>query len=241
MNSNESKSDYKRVALNFLLYSYFGIDIDTFNEKNSDIEIKYAAINKAYGDAARHVLHLPEENDYEELRIDGTLWLMENIEDNKGATLVIDNFCKSELIRRINNSCEEANKKLESGKKKYGISKGHIQKWVNMSYKYLCIIYTTKKEMNKAADNPYEEFVDSDRYHIPIDRYILKEAELDKDYSWSKIEEYTAMEAAVKDSESYRNNGCKNYEWENESWIKQSKEERNKNDKIRKAVLSKCK
>ena len=171
---------------------------------------------------------------------------MDNIGVEKDAATLINEFYENKEIKVIRDKCDEKNserkKNAESGKKEYGINQGHIQKWVNMSYKYLCIIYTIKKEFI-GGENPYEKFVDSDRYHIPVDRYILKESKFKENkegYTWSTAKDYKKMEDCVTDSQSFKEKGDKSkYEWENDAWIRQSKAERKANDKIRKRVLEK--
>ena len=246
---SDGRSDYKKVAVDFLLYSYFGLSLDDL-DGDCEKEIKYAAINKAYGDAARHVLRLPELSSPDEktFREIGTKWLMDNVGVEKDAVTLINEFYENKEIKAIRDKCDEKNaerkKNAESGKKEneYGISQGHIQKWVNMSYKYLCIIYTIKKEF-VGGENPYEKFADSDRYHIPVDRYILKEAKFKENkegYTWSTAKDYRKMEYYVTDSQSFKEKGDKSkYEWENDVWIRQSKAERKTSDKIRKRVLKK--
>ena len=96
---------------------------------------------------------------------------------------------------------------------------------------------------NQIIENLYEKFVDSDRYHIPVDRYILKESKFKENkegYTWSTAKDYKKMEDCVTDSQSFKEKGDKSkYEWENDVWIRQSKAERKANDKIRKSVLEK--
>ena len=46
----------KETAINFLLYSYFGITLDSVPDKIVD-----AAINRAYRDASSHVLALTDK------------------------------------------------------------------------------------------------------------------------------------------------------------------------------------
>ena len=56
----------KKNALNFLLYSYFGVTSDS--EEN---ELLRAAASRAYQDAASHVLSVRNEGEKDGLRNDG--------------------------------------------------------------------------------------------------------------------------------------------------------------------------
>ncbi|MFR0968997.1 MAG: hypothetical protein ACLSEV_06845 [Coprococcus sp.] len=73
------QTDYRKVAMDFLLYSYFGLSLDDL-DGDCEKEIKYAAINKAYGDAARHVLSLPKLDSPDEKRLEklgqNGLWII---------------------------------------------------------------------------------------------------------------------------------------------------------------------
>lgn len=110
---SDGQPDYKTVAMNFLLYSYFGLSLDDLDNLDGDCEkeIKYAAINKAYGDAARHVLRLPEQSSPDEktFREIGTKWLMDNIGVEKDAATLINEFYENKEIKAIRDKCDEKN------------------------------------------------------------------------------------------------------------------------------------
>lgn len=105
---SDGRSDYKKVAVDFLLYSYFGLSLDDL-DGDCEKEIKYAAINKAYGDAARHVLRLPELSSPDEktFREIGTKWLMDNVGVEKDAVTLINEFYENKEIKAIRDKCDE--------------------------------------------------------------------------------------------------------------------------------------
>ena len=232
--SNESK-----VALEFLLFSYFGL---SRNDLYDEELIRFAAIDKAYSDAARHVLRLFPDN--EEYRRIGTIFLMDNIRPDKDASDVIDKFMTQKFVNATNDCCEEQNQIIEqnnqnangrskahnniskmSKRMRYsGIKEGHVQKWVNMACKYIIIIYSIRSLLDDTLRNPYNNYIVNEKYHIPVDSYIMKESGIKG--AWSIQEDYKMLENEVIRSSNYLNSISK-FEWENCAWIKQSQNDAN--------------
>lgn len=233
----------KENAVNFLLFGYFGITLE-----NSKDDIISAAINRAYRDAASHVLSLKDDS---------------KKDTEKGQDL----FAKAgELIKVFikdvlnNDTQNKLNKKEYDEKHKnlcdtliskykgctnsgYEFSYGIAQKWVNMTMKYLGVILTIFSKCNNSHDF-VKTYKDSFRaiehfLHVPIDGYILEyvsnkkysnvepidiaKKENKNNLAWSKYEkdDYQKLQISIK--EMYINEPTFPLDWENEAWIKVAK------------------
>ena len=116
-------------AINFLMYSYFGITLDSESE-----EIKKAAVFRAYKDASSHVLSVSgTETTKENLKNDG----LDKIK------IFIDSICleKADYEEQHRKCCDEL-LGIYKGKtdERYPFTYGIAQKWINMTMKYLYII-----------------------------------------------------------------------------------------------------
>lgn len=229
----------KNTALDFLLFDYIGI-----TGKDDFETIVNAAIEKAYIDAASHVLSIEGGNEKAK---------------KKGLKIIRDNIGKKDYYADFdswhNTLCQDLQDMEEA---KSDLSYGVAQKWVNMTLKYLLCI-------NGIIDNEQLKKVTSisDNYHIPIDSYVIealcREMETDpsvvlpakrtsgEDQSQqfyckekSKIGnnrkplwEYSAPQEKIqpwsnwddKDYEEFRKNISKKYNliWETTTWISVSK------------------
>ena len=160
----------KSNAINFLLYSYFEITLESTLD-----EIMEAAIRTAYKDASSHVLSIDtEENNYntknkaiEQMRIEiGKL--LNNIE---GESYV---QWHGDLCTYLKNIYKDIT--CDERCFTYGIA----QKWVNMTMKYLCIINSIYKEYVEEYDNEISvlnniEIIENE-LHVPVDSFILESA-----------------------------------------------------------------
>lgn len=183
------------AATDFLLYSVLGITCADAADKDL---LKFAAIQRAYRDAASHVLENNVTGGNEEnVRTPGTKVLMEEID--------LDNpKFPSEIIGKM---------KCKINAASYGI----LQKWVNMTYKYLIIVC----ELNGDAKTKNALL---EKYEIPIDSNILK-AVGDNNTKWSKIDEESYKE--IKEALEKKVEDCQDdkFLWENKNWIKQAYKE----------------
>ncbi len=155
----------KKYALDFLLYSYF--EITTAIEDEDEIIV--AAIKRAYRDATNRVVAFVSEMDSWKMKKNIISIMKEEIikvlKDEKD----YGKFHKDTCTMLINNYNDIVD--ISSGTKfTYGIA----QKWINMTMKYLCVIYSilgkqknTEKYYKKV--NKLEKKLD-----IPIDSYILE-------------------------------------------------------------------
>ncbi len=231
----------KENAINFLLFGYFGITLE-----NSKDDIISAAINRAYRDAASHVLSLKDDSKKDtengkKLFADACDCIEKFIEavlpneaqneidyDNKHSTLCTD-------LKILYDNCANS---------RYEFSYGVAQKWVNMTMKYLGVILTIFSEYNNTHDfvNTYKNSFQAiePSLHIPIDGYILEYVSKEKyikefskvepididkkennnNLAWSKYEEvnYKTLQNNIK--EKFINETTFPLDWENEAWIK---------------------
>lgn len=103
-------------------------------------------------------------------------------------------------------------------------SYGNAQKLVNMTMKNLYVItcISSLYEDDEKAKNWYNQhewiLENSNRYHIPLDGYILKEKEYKKEL-WSKIKEYSNY----SDIQENIRGSIPNIDEENVEWIKIAK------------------
>lgn len=190
----------------FLLYTYFGI-----TEYSTEEEIRFSAINRAYLDAASHVLRIVGGN--EEFRKVGTNYIVQAIQNYPNG----------------NNGYEEWHHSLCDSLAKFNIAVtyGIAQKWVNMTMKYSWLLGVLPVEV-KTFD-----------LHIPIDSYIIDALNDKKETltyglllnnkilneKWSKFSDYNAYAKLQLDAkEAIRSKfHLSPIEWEGKAWIEVAK------------------
>ena len=152
------------TAINFLLYSYFELTLESKED-----EIIKAAIRRAYRDASSRVLIYPEDVEPNERynRYDkAEEYIEKSIREIKNDEKNYDYW--------FYNTCDKLKNKMNDGEDYFKF--GHAQKWINMTMKYLYVI--------KSIFIKYGVYVDifqtllSDelekKLHVPIDSYILE-------------------------------------------------------------------
>ena len=205
---------------NFLLYSYFGLTEDSTKEEKI-----LAAVNRAYIDTASHVLHIPNGN--EAFREKGTGEIIKAIEEYDKSEQTFSKWHET-----ICNTLTD---------RKFNVTYGIAQKWVNMTMKYLWLL------------DELPEGVKSEDLHIPIDRYIIDalweydciELPIKKgnrsylyknpsDYvaPWSEWNNYKSYNALQEQAKSVIINkfNISPIEWESKAWIKVAKKHATQKD-----------
>lgn len=168
-------------AINFLLFSYFGI---TLESEPDDIMDK--AISKAYKDATQQgAFNTQLTNELKE-KIKDTKNSGENLIKDSIAKLIeipYENTEKENYQNQFNewhnilcNSLIELYKEVNSDK---FFTYGNAQKWVNMTMKYLYLlnsVFNTYTEQNNEFVEEYGKYIDniSEFLHVPIDSYIIE-------------------------------------------------------------------
>ena len=173
MNKERNEMDKGfEISINFLLYSYFKITL----ESESDTIIE-KAIDKAYFDATnRAAFNALEKTNFnsDDLKSKGTTIIKEGI--NK----IIEQPLNFDKIH--NDMCVNLIKKYENvkikNKDETAFSYGNAQKWVNMTMKYLYVIgnVSLNSEANNDFITNYAEKINefSNKIHIPVDSYIIE-------------------------------------------------------------------
>jgi len=202
--NNKIMSD---VAIEFLLFNTFGLSREDLKR---DEKIKFAAINKAYSDMAKRVLKI-KGGDNSKFRDTVTRYLMKTISPETNCTKILADQELEDTISKFQMCVTMERNTID-------ITAGLLQKWINMSYKYLCIIYSMKNILYKST-NPYANYALSESYEMPIDRYILKAAGK-KDISWSKSSNYEKLKNSVNSLSKNSNDWL--YKIENDTWINQA-------------------
>lgn len=231
----------KETALDFLLYSYFGV-----TSGSSDEELLKAAANRAYQDAASHVLSVRDEKEKVELREKGCQTLIEFLQQ-----LPVEDYdtAHKALCRKLES--QYSGRTTEDRGFTYGIA----QKWVNMTIKYIFVLSMLID--NKEFSTKYADRLPEKKMHIPLDSYMLEyiaqkdnkkfdgspcmkipakgknggEAyySSDKVLAWSKYSDYDAY---MKVQSGVREKLCSSWEspldWEGPAWIEVARKRTNK-------------
>lgn len=231
----------KKNALNFLMYSYFGVTSDS--EENDMLR---AAANRAYQDAASHVLSVCNEDEKDGLR-------------NAGCDTLVT-FLRELPVEDYDAAHKELCGKLEllySGRttEDRGFTYGIAQKWVNMTMKYIFVLSTLIE--NKGFSTKYAAQLPEKEMHIPLDSYMLvyiaqKDTKKfvgspcmkipakgenggetyyssDKALAWSKYpDDKTYMKVQNGVREKMRSSWESPLDWEGPAWIEVAKKRSNK-------------
>lgn len=208
-------SENQNAAIDFLLYSYFGIDAKA-GQDNTGI-ILNGAIGRAYRDASSHVLSIEDEQEKRDKRGDATTAIGD-------AVMTLTNEANYDAWHRA--LCERL-MDIYKGvvcKKEKSFTYGIAQKWVNMTMKYLYLLVPLMSEYGYCAKGIHCAVDHRDALHVPIDSYIIRAAKeegvLVSDIDpWSKIQSYDvyyAFQSALRN----RLKGLAPIEWEGPAWIK---------------------
>ena len=168
------------------------------NNKKEQIQMLVAtAINRAYRDAASHVLKTDGKN--ESVRSIGAKFLLENIniEELENAYSLIEGLQ------------DKITSETEAGEEEFTI--GISQKWVNMTYKYIYLLNKLIFTESLISEEKFQNI-----YEIPIDRYIISAAKL-QNKSWSVYDKDTYENAKKKISDEL--NKDNKIKWENRKWM----------------------
>ena len=230
----------KKNAIDFLLYSYFGVTTDSDWEKCVE-----AAIMKAYNDAtmqgAYNALISKDDDKLHEASKNAKNEAARHLYDKINELFNTENKdfgnWHSELCNEIKNKYSDVNSENTL------FTYGNAQKWVNMTIKYICILGLLND------NNDYQDKINNymDDFHVPVDSYIIdklwgnpniklpsissnvkreKTYTTPSDYviSWSNWTDKNYGDFREKLDKTY------NLQWECKAWIEQAKI-RKQNDK----------
>ncbi len=237
-------------ALEFLLYSYFGV---TFKHCEDESEIEKCAAAKAYNDATMRAAlvtkdkAIEDEKGYQDaIRFVVKDTLVDEIVDMFSSENVLENdwhekICKK-LVASFNQKYSDRFKEIW-GYQSCGtaFTYGNAQKFVNMYVKYLYILTVLAAQYEDGIAEKWTEKYDwmldrTSEFQVPIDRYILS-CIGDKKTAWSKIQDETEYENLRKKIDF-------GFDDENDKWIKKARDasrkdqdkKREKNEKLLKSV-----
>ncbi len=226
----------KETAINFMIYNLIGIDPETCNEMEKIIE---QAIQRAYRDAASRVLSIKDDIK-DEIKREAAQKLKSrivSIDSKKERNESFDSWHEKtcEILYDFFNNDEKDGIYKDNDNRHFTC--GIAQKWVNMTMKYLALIYEAfigydypgkglKKYVEWYKDNLYAFEA---AFHIPIDSYVIKglKACYKNDekitqilsVTWSKWNDY---EKYKKVQDAFRNDLKENempLDKENKIWI----------------------
>lgn len=218
----------KENAINFLLYSYFKITLDS--EEAVVIE---AAINKAYQDASRRVLSITNETNkfYDEEnkevlpKKEAIAWLKLQISELE--LKKCDDYDKwfDATCKKLKEDIYKEPKNKEGNQ---AFTFGHAQKWVNMTMKYLYIIKNIFENYGKNILPGLTDKLEC-QLHVPADSYIMEAVKYSSAKAWSKWEE--------SDYKNFREEICEKIaeesplDWEGPAWIEIAKNRKEREKK----------
>lgn len=247
-------------ALNFLLYSYFGIDggIKTIQDENSRETITKCCAQRAYKDLARTIKYAYSVSYIDSHKSDnGVAHFLD--ERKTRVENICDNILKStrerecldssfnewheqkctDIMNIMNATHHNDHKLLKEG---YYFSIGQTQKWVNMTLKYVWLLDMLPKGLTERS------------LHAPIDSYILhslKEHTVDgvtgsgetysyQNKTWSALDDYdTYMELQKAIKEIAEQNQMTPIAWEESAWIKVAEKRKNsRNNKAERYAIA---
>jgi len=224
------KIDY---ATTFLLWSYFGISVEELS-KNEDIlqdKLIEAAIMRAYRDASSHVLSVKPDykNTLKKQGIDEIKNYISKLHNaintwssKKDLTNEETQTRYDELHRGV---CDQLvtiyDDENHYATPKYRFSYGIAQKWVNMSIKYIYIIYDLLEDTQSVLN--IKLFTRD--FHVPLDSYIFDALKSELGITnttgkkWSKIDDYDTYLTLQKEIRA-KVTDIFPIEWENTAWIR---------------------
>lgn len=233
MENQENKQ--MKNAINFLLFSYFGITLDD-DAKN----ICNKVVDRAYRDAASHVLSLTDEAK-----------MADNGPKQRAKTEIIDALGKlpsgnpsgyddfhTKLCERLCARFSEDNGIYKGNDRQF--TYGIAQKWVNMTMKYFYVLRPVFSEFAPEGEDcdfckTYGAQVNAlaNQLHVPLDGYILKAAKRidcsDLGSSWSKITDVTKYKEYQDDLRKFTQKDWETpLDWEGPAWIAEARAGSNK-------------
>lgn len=261
MKKREDINDNHKIAIEFLLWSYFKLAADSSKE-----EIIEKCISRAYSDATNQGAY----NTIRDKEADLGVSYHKKLQEHILSLSAIENF--EEWHKRICREMTECYKtvKMKSSQDNSAFTYGNAQKWLNMTIKYLFIVNSVMEMLGTSEDfckfyrNKFEKFEGD--FHVPIDSYIieslwkkedaveettkwlsLKEGKTRQDgtlgaYStdkytvWSRFDAGDYQKAKKHIADKISKEGVSPMRWENEKWIGVAKRREEKEQEKRKKM-----
>lgn len=213
-----------RDAVDFLMWSYFNLTLD---DGENTPRILSVCIRNAYLDATQQGAYntLIDKNDSDlkessqKAEIEAGKKLLTQIQElAESKEVTFDNWHKTTCnnikgdYAKVNGDCER-------------FSYGNAQKWVNMTLKYIYILYWIYQSVSPGCKfcEVCGEIVKkyAEELHVPIDSFIIEAFSLKNDKAWSKWSD--------SEYQSFRKvHGEKGLDWESSAWLAIAKKRKEK-------------
>ena len=255
MKKREDINDNHKIAIEFLLWSYFKLTTEDSKE-----EIIEKCISRAYSDATNQGAY----NAIRDKETDSGASYHEELKEHILSS-AIEGFEEwhKEICREMTECYETV--KMKSSQDGSAFTYGNAQKWLNMTIKYLFIVNSVMEMLGTAKvfrdfyKNKFEKFEGD--FHVPIDSYIIeslwdKKATVEETSEWLSLKkgktlkdgtlgaystdkytvwsrfgagDYQKIKKHIADKVSKE--GVSPMRWENEKWIGVAKEREEKRTK----------
>ena len=239
MGSNVNLEEY---AIKFLLYSYFKLTLNSDPESilNSIVERAYqdatmqgaynAKLSNLWGKKStlvnketikKEMLDLSakaKQKSFEPLKN-----FVNELPSKDNYNIEHGNLCKEILTayNDVNNKYNEYRRQCGHAVDNNIFTYGNAQKWVNMTMKYVLIIYAIFSKYNKHLFPNIKNTVSS--LHVPIDSYIIDVIKLPNTVkTWSNWDEKTYIEVQGYIKKKSDDAGNDPIIWEGDAWIEQA-------------------
>lgn len=237
-------------AIDFLMWSYFNLTIGDCNKVD---RILHICIQKAYDDATQQGAYnamIPKDNNDLKNRSQKA-----EIQGGKAIKKAIDQLLingETEFDHWHESICDSLVKIYEDNginhDKEILFSYGNSQKWVNMTLKYVYILYWIYQSFSDSSDfcKKYEKVVEtcSKYFHIPVDSFMIQKfwdmpdiflplkdgAGRKKDYknpqdhvkpwsTWAKEDDYQKLQKSLRKNPKFVFGDESPIDWEGPAWI----------------------
>ena len=189
----------EKTAIEFLFFSYFGIDLVDNNDEKTLLE---TAINRAYRDAASHVLQFKfqEElktkdkdnivNAYKKVASHVIFERLKGMSDEKIKGDWVEELAKDLIdiyelskealcAREELSDCEKLSELKDFNIIDNAFTFGIAQKWINMTIKNIYLMDTIIKMYSELGNSYLSDIcnvIKGDKIDIPVDDYVIKAA-----------------------------------------------------------------
>lgn len=200
------------TAINFMLYTLMEVTLNDLDKDGNPVKYYIEkAVRRAYRDASSHVLSIEEgKNDskknpfIKETAISKVVDEVQNISGDYECWH--KHVCKDILMGEIYQD-KNVDYKEEDRRFSYGIA----QKFVNMTIKYLVVLYTVMKAMDTDKVNrDYIKFYEENlkkyeqNFHVPIDGYILEGVwNPDENHEFNSDDKAKILECVITEGKKY--------------------------------------
>lgn len=204
------------TAINFMLYTLMEVTLNDLDKKGNPVGERYyieKAVRRAYRDASSHVLSIkegkndPKKNPYiKNNAISDVVDAVTDISNYNDYECWHKHVCKDILTEGIYKE-GKVDYKGNDREFAYGIA----QKFVNMTIKYLVVLYTVMKAVDTDRVNRnYIEFYEKNLkkyeqdFHVPIDGYILEGVwNPDENHEFNLDDKEKIIECVITEGKKY--------------------------------------